>query len=60
MAVSRGVRRSERLQVFDQIGLFTLGQRELQEIVVVIDDLAQRRKPAVMIEVTTRWTTSRQ
>lgn len=40
----------ERLQIFDQIVLFLRHESRLEEAVVVLDDIAERGKPAVVIE----------
>ena len=41
---------SKRLQVLDEVGFLLLSQSECEEGVVVLDDIPQRRIPAIMIE----------
>src|ERR1041385_1678732 len=41
---------SERLQVFDQVILFLIGQAETEAVVVTVDGVEQRLESAVMVE----------
>ena len=40
----------ERQQIFHKVAFFLLGEAEFEELVVMIDDVSRRRKPAIMIE----------
>ena len=48
------VSNSERFEKLGEISFFGSGQLEIKEVVVVLDDVAQRDEPAVVVETSFR------